>query len=375
MDYRESHLDGKLRRWFQNDFSHAHLRSVSFEGIFSLRGVGPCEIPLDFPIVAIAGRNGTGKSTILASVCCGFHSEEIVNPVTNRRPAYYTFSDFFVQSNDEIGPAGIYIRYGIQHDKWRITKHNSERKSLGYQVRKRLWKRRWNNYDTRVSRDVVFLGIERVVPHSERSQSKSYRTKFTLTEEKGWEPEVCKHVSNVLGLKYDSLEYREHSKYRLPFVKRGSLKYSGFNMGAGESAVIEILSAIYAIDAGGLVVVDEIELGLHVEAQHRLIDELKQICKNRKTQVVCTTHSPAILERLPMDARILIEKSGSKTLVKQGPSTTFTSAKLAGTSKPELTVFVEDSVAKRVLNSALPLSIRQRLRVEDLGSSSLLVRA
>lgn len=57
------------------------------------------------------------------------------------------------------------------------------------------------------------------------------------------------------------------------------MRYSGFNMGGGESSVFEILTAVFESGEGALLVVDEIELGLHEKAQRRLIEELKKLCK------------------------------------------------------------------------------------------------
>ncbi|MBV6812088.1 hypothetical protein KWH19_20610 [Xanthomonas campestris pv. pennamericanum] len=94
----------------------------------------------------------------------------------------------------------------------------------------------WNDYDKRIKRDVVFLGIERIVPHSERSQSKSYSRSFKDAPLKGWEAKVKEAVGTILNKKYDDFRCLEHSKYNLPLVKCGPLIYSGFNMGAGENA-------------------------------------------------------------------------------------------------------------------------------------------
>lgn len=78
-------------------------------------------------------------------------------------------------------------------------------------------------------------------------------------------------------------------------------------MGAGESAVFEILTTLFAIGKGALLIIDEIELGLHEKAQYRFIEELKKICLELKCQVICSTHSYAILYSLPPEARVFIE--------------------------------------------------------------------
>jgi hypothetical protein len=128
---------------------------------------------------------------------------------------------------------------------------------IGHQ---RRWKNqggKWNNYADRVRKNVVFLGTERIVPHSERSQSRSYSKIFKDSQPYGWEVKVKDVVGFVLGKTYDKFRYLEHSKYNLPMVQVGDTIYSGFNMGAGENALFDIFSTIYSCGEGALLVMDE----------------------------------------------------------------------------------------------------------------------
>ena len=74
---------------------------------------------------------------------------------------------------------------------------------------------KWNNYDQRIERNVVFLGIQRVVPHSEISVSKSYRNTFTPIPEHGWEDDVRETVGRILNKDYERFWSKGHSKYTL----------------------------------------------------------------------------------------------------------------------------------------------------------------
>lgn len=182
--YRESSVDKKLRKWFANDLSRGLLRRVELrEG--NMRGLTPFKMSLDYPVTAIAGRNGAGKSTIIAMTCCAYHNKKSGFKIAGRRNSYYTFSDFFVQHTEEIPPQGIEIYYQFAHDNWKKTDEMPDGKGLGFQKR---WKRKggkWNDYAGRVDSNVAFLGIERIVPHSERSQSKSYSKAFKGSSPKG----------------------------------------------------------------------------------------------------------------------------------------------------------------------------------------------
>lgn len=373
MKYRESQIDKELRQWFTNDLTKALLRRIQlFEG--NLRGVNSLDINLNYPITAFAGVNGAGKSTILAMACCAYHAKSDGFKLPKRKNAYYTFSDFFIQHTKEISPQGISIHYHIAYDSWKKTSNFPDGKGIGIQVRKKNYGGKWNDYDARVKKCVVFLGIDRIVPHSERSQSRSYSKSFVDVKAKGWENSVKEAVGYILGKRYDDFRYLEHSKYSLPLVRIGGLTYSGFNMGAGENALFEIFSTIYSCGEKSLLVLDEIELGLHSKAQKLFVRKLKEVCKETGTQVICTTHSKDIFECLPDDARFFVESIGGKTKITQGISPEFAFSKMGATNSQELDIYVEDEVAKALIEAILPANKRTRIRIKIIGSASAISR-
>jgi predicted ATPase len=373
MNYRESNKDKALRQWFNNDTSKALLREIRLKK-GQLRGLNALDLRLEFPITAIAGRNGAGKSTVLALACCAFHNSKDGFRLPKRTLPYYTFRDFFIQHADEVPLDGVEIIYVIAHDKWKKTEQLPSGVGLGYQKRSKRKGGKWTDYDKRVRRNVVFLGIERIVPHSERSQSRSYSRVFKDAKAKGWEDKVKNAVGHVLQKSYDKFRYLEYSKYSLPIVQQGSVIYSGFNMGAGENALFEIFSTLYSCGHGALLVMDEVELGLHAEAQRRFIDRLKDVCLELRTQVICTTHSREIFEALPPDARYYIESINKKTKLTNAISADFAFAKMGAVIPREMDLFVEDSVARSLLIAAFPVSIRNRVNVRTIGSASAISR-
>lgn len=373
MKYRESQKDKRLRKRFVNDHAHFLLRQIVLtEG--KLRGLDALNIKFQYPITAIAGKNGAGKSTILALACCAYHNNKNGFKLPKRKNTYYTFSDFFIQHTEEVPPEGINIEYYIAHNKWKKSSSFPDGIGIGMQRRRKNKGGKWNDYADRVRKNVVFLGIERIVPHSERSQSRSYSRVFINGTPKGWEDKVKDAVGYVLGRTYSNFRNLEYSKYSLPIVQTGDTIYSGFNMGAGENALFEIFSTIYSCGAGSLLVLDEIELGLHAEAQRRLIDRLKDVCYETYTQVICTTHSREIFDCLPYDARFFVEKENGKTKITEGISSDFAFSKLADVPGAEVELLVEDEVAKAILLTSLPASIRSRVVVTVIGSATALSR-
>ncbi len=373
MPYRYSDLDRANLKWFPYDNTQVTLHEISLiEG--QIRGLKAFQIRFKYPISVIAGKNGSGKSTILALAACAYHNSPEGFKLPSRKEPYYTFSDFFFQTNEEVPPEGIYIRYLFLNNKWKKTPKIPDGIGFAYQARYKTKGGKWNKYSRRVRKNVIFFGIERVVPHSEKSVSCSYKKFFMRTAPRGWEESVKAVVSKILGNSYENFWYNEYSKYHLPMVINDGITYSGFNMGAGENALFEIFSTIFACSGGALLVIDEIELGLHEEAQAKFIQELKKVCENRHIQIICTTHSTNILRNVPPEARFFIEHAGDSTIVTSGISPSFAGGKLAGENSNELDIFVEDNCAMNVVHSFFDHEIRNRVNIIPIGSASSLIR-
>jgi hypothetical protein len=339
-----------------------------------LRSLSPFMIHFEYPISVIAGLNRSGKSTILAMVSCAFHNITNEFKLPDRSLSYYTFSDFFIQTSEEVPPEGIEVWYRIKHNNWK--KSHRAPKGIGELWQKRTKNRggKWSKYARRVKRNVIFFGIQRVVPPSEKSVSKSYKAYFSIGAPDGWENDVKKVVGRVLGTEYDSFWMKKYAKYRLPLVASCGSIYSGFNMGAGENALFEIFSTIYASPPGTLLVIDEIELGLHESAQKKLISELKRICKERQIQVICTTHSSAILGSVPPEGRYFVESYTGKTNIIPGISPRYAAGKLSGERINEMDIYVEDGIASSVIEASLANDIRKRISIIPIGSPITIIR-
>ena len=366
MNYKESELDKKNQRWFNNDQTRNSLKKITISGC-NVRGVYPSTITFNYPICAIAGVNGCGKSTILALASCAFHNNSDFFPISKvgQKYPYYTYSDFFVFTREEGGlPAEVEIKSTILTNV--AAAHG---KNQGEDVRKKTPNGRWNRYQTRPKRKVSFLGINRILPPSENPRYKNKKNNFAavaLTEEYKNLLKDC--MTKIFRLSYNSIDLREHKSCKLFKTNRG-MTYTGFNMGAGENAVLTLLYEIISAGEGSLIVIDEIELGIHISAQRALIDTLKELCYKFKCQIICSTHSASILDSLPPNARVLIQSTNNSTNIMTEVSTEYALASMSNQDIPELSLFVEDQIGETFIRNILDADLRHRVSVIQIGSA------
>jgi hypothetical protein len=78
--------------------------------------------------------------------------------------------------------------------------------------------------------------------------------------------------------------------------------YSQFHFGAGEASVIEMVTKLEEAEEGALVLIEEIENGLHPLATEKMVEYLFDVAKRKKSQIIFTTHSENAIKNLPPQA-------------------------------------------------------------------------
>lgn len=373
MSYNNSEIDKKNFAWFTSDIEAKSLVQIELtKG--TLRGLHPFLMEIEYPISVIAGKNGSGKSTILAMACCAYHNGKKGYIPSDRNKNYYTFSDFFIQTADEVKVEGIEIWYqSINH--WKSSDSKKLYDGLGKQVRYKNHGGKWNKYQTRAKRNVIFSGIQRIVPPGERKTERTYSGKFISVKlEEETKKKILEIAGRILGKKYSTLDLRTVNKRRLFVVDRDYAHYSGFNMGAGENAMFSLLIELFSAGRNTLLVIDEIELGLHEEAQRKLMEELKKICLELHCQIICSTHSASIIDSVPLEARFFVESYENRTEIYKGISSSYALGKLSGGKKKEINIYTEDEVGKAVVLGSLSQNLRERVNIIPIGSEQAVLR-
>ncbi len=305
--------------------------------ISNLHGWSGEQIQFSFPFMVICGENGTGKSTILkATAACHKHP-------TNRSLSF-TAGKFFPDTTWESivgGKIVSEIRTGQTRRTVSISKPTQ----------------RWRPSENRPPRNVFLFDISRTLP-KEGVVGYAQIAKKNTTEVSTIDlsDEVRTYYSAIMGRRYTVARHASTDaapERQVGVVDNPSGTYSQFHQGAGESCSLDLLAALQNVPNYSLILIDEIEASLHPSAQRRLVHFLLWLCRTKKCQIICTTHSPYILEELPPEARILLVNTNTGLRTVQGASKNYALGRMDTTYHPDLYIFVEDEESKVLVTEIL----------------------
>lgn len=78
--------------------------------------------------------------------------------------------------------------------------------------------------------------------------------------------------------------------------------YDASLLSDGTLRVLAIAAAMLSAEAGSLVVIEEIDNGVHPSRARHLLERIRAIAQRRKLRVLLSTHNPALLDALPDSA-------------------------------------------------------------------------
>jgi len=330
-EIRESTMVRLLDKVRRQDYGK-YLSKLS---ISRIRGFSGEDITFEFPVTALIGPNGSGKSSVLGAAGCAYKE---IKP-----------SLFFPKSaiGDE-SMSGWKVEYELIDKS--ISSRQLIRRSSNFRQAK------WVRGEV-IEREVLFFGIERTVPAGEKTRFKklmrsTYQHTGTLDEIAS---SVAQQIEHILGKSVDGFKVTDIGHSEIFFVGRsGENRYSEFHFGAGESSIIRMVSAIEAASTNSLILIEEIENGLHPVATRRMVEYLIDAAERRSIQAIFTTHSDYALSPLPNEA-IWACIDGR---LRQGRLSVEALRAVAGRIDKKLAIFVEDQFAKCWVDAIL----RERLR-------------
>lgn len=313
------------------------LKSVSIEKVRDLTA----QIEFSWPITAIAGTNGSGKTTLLQLCSAAYAGEQggrmykigdwVRSALGKETPAFNGDSSVaFSFWNDH---PTLSIPYQKERTRWGYPRHGNP------------------------VRNVEFFGITTFAPRIERKDRLHvFRSKLEVKGSTKFTAELLESISTVLGVPYPAGEMHKVGLAKgdwsdtLPQIKRGASTYGEPHMGAGEQKVIRLIQALENIPQRSLILLEEPEITLHPDAQRGLAWYLMSLTRRKGHQILIATHSTALYETLPAEARVLLARTKQGvTVIPKAPAIAAARA-LSGVARTNKDlVLVEDAVGQSFL--------------------------
>lgn len=321
-----------------------------------VRGFDAQTVTFDFPVTALVGPNGGGKTTILGAAACAY---EQIKP-----------RKFFAKSGSlDDSMRNWKIEYELV-DK-QINKNDTFRRKASFHTKK--WDR------DAADRDVIVFGVSRTVPANERVElQKCASSSYEIKQEAVFriEPHVATAVARILGKSIEGYKgIKVDTKGRVSLLTGRTpqgAEYSEFHFGAGESSIIKMVLEIETMPSNSLILIEEIENGLHPLAAIRMVEYLIDVAKRKSAQAVFTTHSNDAL--LPLPSQAIWAAIGNRVL--QGKLDIHSLRAITGQIEAQIAIFVEDDFAKDWISFAIRYHqdlMKYHIEVHAMGGDTLAV--
>lgn len=328
-DIRDSQINELFER-VQNRNYNKYLKRVT---LCPIRGFKNQSIQFDFPVTAIIGPNGGGKSSVLGACACAYISQ---------RPGRFFAKSGAVDNSMQ----NWQILYDII-DK-QIEKTDFCRKKAKFTNLK--WSR------DNMNREVCVFGVARTLPATERAELQrcaSSKYNYVPQQLQSFNDNVISAASRILGKdlsQYGMINVDPNGRITLlRGATENGISFSEFHFGAGESSIIRMIMQIESLGDYSLILIEEIENGLHPVATQRMVEYLIDVAIRKKAQAVFTTHSNDAILPLPPKA---IWAAINNTLV-QGKLDVSSLRTITGQTDSEIAIFVEDKFSKNWIETII----------------------
>lgn len=314
--------------------------------IEKFRGFENVDFSLGEHVTLIAGQNGTQKSTLLGILSQTFTIPRKDHPFSNEKPLTggnyrSSFSDKFKLSaerdiagshewtlflknkelHEDIDNEGAFTIESIARDgnSIRFWQKGTREAGSGY-----------------IQLPVVYLSLKRLIPIAEAGKVQEKDIQLT-PEEQTWFTKEYKKIL-ITRDNVQSIDYLEGpSKNTLGISTE---HYDWQSNSAGQDNLGKILLALISFKRlknsfpdnyqGGILAIDEIDATLYPGSQVQLLNLLGSIAKKENVQIIATTHSLQMLERISelkstpgrslQFNTVYLTKQDGKIIVEESPS-------------------------------------------------------
>ncbi len=322
--------------------------------ITNLRGIESLPFSFNYPVCVLAGPNGCGKSTVLFTCACAYK-------VPGESARNFSPSQLF--------PNFASSQQGVRSDLAQQTElefhylYKGERQSM-------IWKRgkSWSRTGPHPERKVYLRTLANLTSPAEVRGILQLGRKQVYT--KNISSDLLLFAHRILPWRYQNLDLISGQSQRdLLFAEiDGSDEtcYSEFHMSSGERTIVRISKDISHLE-NALILIDEIDTGLHPYTQQQAMLELQRSALRQKLQIIVASHSPVVLDSVPPEGRIFLDRDESGHVCKEPLYRDIFQKSLYGQSQDRLSILCEDDVAEGLILGVLDvINYQLGLRHEDI---------
>lgn len=322
------------------------------------------ELNFTFPLTVIVGKNGSGKTTVMKAIKLlsrkqipqdEFFETVIDNGGFQNADISYMLDDQLLHykriRQNEWGKEGeIPEKFGITYIQTKTMVGAIDKSFLYDNIGKST---------ARTQKVEYVIKQSRKIKQNPRSNSERKQRHFLSSN-------AIEIVNYILQGNVKSIEVIRHKYYSgtwgTSVIFNDGNQYSEYNAGSGEFVIASMVDQIQGVPSESVLLLDEPEVSLHPGAQKRLICYILEVIKKKKLQVIITTHSTTIVEKLPKAAIKCFRKIENDIIIIE-EQVLFQNAflELECDIIDRKHIIVEDDLAKRIIEQVLKAEGLSRL--------------
>lgn len=329
------------------DLSNEHnfpilLKKIRFD---NFKQIDNLEIHFLHPISIIAGVNRTGKTTVLMAIACS-HLKFMKKNIKNGNLERHTWSSLMKSTNKDEQTKDWNYSITYKMGKKEITRSGKRKQTT----------RKWSGIGKKESQfkepEVRYLDLSRLLPA--RNFGDAILSRIAVGSSNTVSTLVKGYLSYIFEEEFYIDKQFSYQDKDIFGYNSSHNSYSSYNAAAGEEVLTKILTDIIDAPEKSLILIDEIDAGLHPKIQRKLMEVIYYIAETKKSQFIITSHSPSILSCVPPKARIFIEKNRNQHFsCSQNISVNAAMSKMDSCIYPLFDIYCEDAISKKIIQKLL----------------------
>ena len=337
----------------QRDYRLDEVRVRNFRGINDLR------VQFPYPVSVLAGANGCGKSTVLLACACAYGSDDATRSAWSPANVFPAFTDRLrgVLSDDTKGAEFAYY-YVDGGQRTSMTRRRGGPRS----------RRVTDSKGAEQPKRAVYLHALANLADPAEALSHLRRIRKPYASE-ALTLDLLYFADSILPQRYGRVSKIQSGARDILFAElkeHDEARYSEFHMASGERTILRLSKDIANLQEA-LILIDDVESGLHPYTQQQLMLELQRLALRQRSQVIVASHSPIVLDCVPPEARLFLDRDAQTLDVRiLPPQRDIFQKALYGQSREQISILCEDKVAEGALLGVLDvLQPRLQLRPDD----------